>query len=105
MLPLFALLRRIAEPIPFLHPFSLLRKSLYSGGLQLPSTHLDSKDTSHPREEEVFDWVISADLLPFNDLDISTLLHRSSGSRSSPDISFAPSSLALSCSLTWALIT
>ena len=35
----------------------------------------------------------SSDLLPLNDLDTPTLLHRSS-----PDISFAPSSLALSCS-------
>ena len=33
-----------------------------------------------------------------NDPDTPTLLHRSSGSHSSPDISFAPSSLALSCS-------
>ena len=37
-------------------------------------------------------------LLPLNDSDTPTLLHRSTGSRSSPDISFAFSSLALSCS-------
>ena len=54
--------------------------------------------TSDPRGEEVFDWVISSDLLPLNDPDTPTLLHRSSGSRSSPDISFAPSTLAFSCS-------
>ena len=42
----------------------------------------NSRGTSDPRGEEVFDWVISSDLLPFND----------------PDISFAPCSLALSCS-------
>ena len=53
----------------------------------------DSRVTSDPREEEVFDWVISSDLLPLNDSDTPTLLHRSS-----LDISFAPSSLALSCS-------
>ena len=58
----------------------------------------DSRGTSDPRGEEVFDWVISSDLLPLNDPDTPTLLHRSSGSRSSPDISFAPSTLALSCS-------
>ena len=46
----------------------------------------------------MIDWVISSDLLHLNDPDTPTLLHRSSGSRSSPDISFAPSSLALSCS-------
>ena len=58
----------------------------------------DSKGTSNPYREEVFDWVISSDLLPLNDPDTPTLLHRSSGSCSFPDISFAPSSLALSCS-------
>ena len=58
----------------------------------------DSRGTSDPGGSEVFDRVISSDLLPLNDPDIPTLLHRSSGSRSSPDISFAPSSLALSCS-------
>ena len=42
--------------------------------------------------------MISSDLLPLNDPDTPTLLHRSSGSRSSPGISFAPSSVALSCS-------
>ena len=49
----------------------------------------DSRGTSDPRGEEVFDWVISSDLLPLNDLDTPTLLHRSS-----PDIFFVPSSLA-----------
>ena len=58
----------------------------------------DSRVTTDPCEEKVFDWVISSDLLPLNDPDTPTLLHRSSGSHSSPDISFAPSSLALSCS-------
>ena len=59
---------------------------------------LDSRVTSGPHGEEVFDWVISSDLLPLNDPDTFTLLHCSSGSHSSPDISFAPSSLALSYS-------
>ena len=53
----------------------------------------DSRDTSDPSREEVLDWVISSDLLPLNDPDTPTLIHRSSGSRSSPDIFFA-----LSCS-------
>ena len=55
----------------------------------MPSALWDSRGTSDPRGEEVFDWVISSDLLPLNDPDTPTLLHRSSGSRSSPDISFA----------------
>ena len=50
-----------------------------------------------PTPPKVFDWVISSDLLPLNDPDTPTLLHRSSGSRSSPDICFACFSLALSC--------
>ena len=58
----------------------------------------DSRVTTDPCGEEVFHWVISSDLLPLNDPDTPTLLHRFSGSLSSPDISFAPSSLALSCS-------
>ena len=77
---------------------SFLQKSLHSGGLQLPSPPLGLKWYFRPRGEEVFDWVIFSDLLPLNDPDTPTLLHRSSGSRSSPDMSFAPSSLALSCS-------
>ena len=44
------------------------------------------------------DWVISSVLLPLNDPDTPTLLHLFSGSRSSSDVSFVPSSLALSCS-------
>ena len=56
------------------------------------------RGTSDPHGEKVFDWVISSDLHPLNDPDMPTLLHCFSGSRSSPDISFAPSSLALSCS-------
>ena len=57
----------------------------------------DLRGTSDSCGKEVFDWVISSDLLPLNDPDTPTLPHRSSGSRSFPDISFAPSSLALSC--------
>ena len=53
----------------------------------------DSRGTFDHHGEEVFDWVISSDLLPLNDSDTPTCLHRSS-----PDIFFAPSSLALFCS-------
>ena len=62
----------------------------------------DSSGTSDSRGEEVFNWVICSDLLLLNDPDTPNLLHHSSGSRSSPDISFAPSSLALSCS--WVML-
>ena len=58
----------------------------------------DSRVTSDSNGEEVFDCVISSDLLPLNGPDTPTLLHRLSGSCSSPDIFFAPSTLAFSCS-------
>ena len=48
----------------------------------------DSRSTSDPRGEGVFDWFISSDLLPLNDHDTPTLLDRFSGSRFFPDISF-----------------
>ena len=99
MLQLFALLRRMAEPIPFLPP------SLYSSrnlvileNVNCNHSLMESKGSSDHRGKEVFHWVISSDLLPLNDLDIPTLPHRFSGSRYSPDIFFVPSSLALSCS-------
>ena len=69
----------------------------------------DSRGTSDPRGEEVFDWVISSDLLPLNDPDTPTLLHRFSGSRSSPDISFLllllPFLARGRCFRTWVLTT
>ena len=94
--PLFAPAQRMAEPTPFPPPF--FQKFLHSGGLQLPSPSLGLKRYFRPPRGGSIDWVISSDLLPLNDPDTPTLLHRSSGSRSSPDIYFAPSSSALSCS-------
>ena len=64
----------------------------------MPSPLLGVKSYFLTPSNEVFDWLVFSDLLPFNDPDIPNFLHRSSESRSSPDISFAPSSLALSCS-------
>ena len=62
----------------------------------------NSRGTFDLHGEEVFDWIISSGFLPLNDPNIPNLLQRSSGSRSSPDISFAPSSLALFC--TWEVL-
>ena len=78
--------------------FSSSRNLFILGDFNCHHPIWDSRGTFHPCGEEVFDWVISSDLLPLNDPDTPTFLHRSSGSRSSPDIFFAPSSLALSCS-------
>ena len=89
----FALLQRIAELSAFLPSIlSSFRNLFILGDFNCHHTLWDSRGTSDPSGEEVFDWIISSDL-PLNDPDISTLLHRSS-----PDISFAPSSVALSCS-------
>ena len=96
--PLFAPPQRMAEPIPSLPPFFPPPVISSFWGLQLPSPPLGLKSYFRPPREKVFDWVISSDLLPLNYPDTPTLIHRSSGSRSSPDISFAPSTLALSCS-------
>ena len=65
----------------------------------MPSPPLGLK--SHfqpPRGEEVFHWVISPDLLPLNDPDIPTLLHRSTGS------CFSPPLLPLSLSCSWEVL-
>ena len=64
----------------------------------MSSYPLELKSYLRSRGEEVYDWVISSDLLLLNDPDMPTFLHCSSGSRSSSDIFLAPSSLALSCS-------
>ena len=46
---------------------------------------------------EVFSWTLSSDLQVLNDPDTPTLLHGSSGARTSPDLSLVPSSLAPRC--------
>ena len=81
---------------PSILPFS--RNLFILGDFNCRHPLWDSRGTSNPSGEEVIDWVISSDLFPLNDPDTPTLLHHSSGSCSSPDISFAPSSLAFSCS-------
>ena len=61
------------------------------GGFNCHHPLWDSRGTSDPRREEVFNWVISSDLLPLND----------------PDISFAPLPFLAPgrCFTTWVLTT
>ena len=95
-IPLFAPLQRMAD----FFSSSILpssRNLFILGDFNCHHPFWDSKGTSDPCGDEVFDWVITSDLLPLNDSDLLTLPNCFSGSRSSPDISFAPSSLALSC--------
>ena len=82
---------------PSIHHFSKNLFILVDFNFHYPLWH--SKGTFEPCGEEVLDWVISSDFLSLNNPNIPTLLHCSSGSCSSPDISFAPSSLPFSCSL------
>ena len=81
---------------PFILPSS--RNLFILGNFNCHHSFWDSKDTFDLPGKKVFDQVISSVLLPLNDHDTPTLLHCFSGNRSSPNISFAPFSLALSCS-------
>ena len=88
------LLQRIAEPTPFFPPPFPPPEISSFGGTSIAITPSGTqKLLPTPIGEEVFYWVISSDLLSLNDPGIFTLFHRYS-----PDIFFAPSSLALSCS-------
>ena len=72
---------------PFVFPS--FRNLFILGDFNCHHSLWDSKGTSDPRGEEVFDWFISSDLLFVNHPDSPTFLRRSSS-----DLSFAPSSLA-----------
>ena len=76
---------------------SLLQKSFYSGDLTAitPSETQEILPTPVGKKYSIGLSLSTSSL--FNDPDTPILLHCSSGSRSSPDISFAPSSLALFC--------
>ena len=95
--PLFAPPQRMAESTPFLPPsFPPPKISSFLGTSTAITPSGTQKVLPTPAGRKystgLFFWP-----LPLNDPETSTLLHRSSGSRSSPDISFAPSSLSLSC--------
>ena len=93
----------------FLH-LSLLQKSLHSGEFQLPSSPLGLKSTSDSRGEEVFNWVISSDLLFFS-MTLTYLLFSIASLAVAPSLKFPllpPLSPFLAhgrCFRTWALIT
>ena len=93
-LPLLALLQWRADPTPFLPPFFPPPEISSFWGTSIVSPPLILKRYFRLSGEEVFDWVISSDLF-LNDPDVPTLLNCFCGSRSSPDISFAPSSLVV----------
>ena len=102
MLLLFAL-RQMSELAPFLPPsFPPPEISSFWGTSIAITSFGTPKVLLIPRGEEVFSWIIFSDLIPLNNPDIPTLFLHFSGSRSSTDNFFAPSSLAFSCS--WEVI-
>ena len=66
------------------------------------NSHHSSWDSHLPEDhsgKDLFDWLLSSDLLPLNNPEHHTLLHRATGNRSSPDLSLVPARLASKC--TW----
>ena len=92
--PLFAPPQRMAEPTSFLPPPEIFS---FWGTLYVITLSGTQEILPTPRGGSIR-LVISSDFLPHNNSDALTLLHCSSGTRSSLDIFFALFSLALSCS-------
>ena len=66
------------------------------------NSHHSSWDSHSPEDhsdKDLFDWLLSSDLLPLNNPEHHTLLHRATGNRSSPDLSLVPARIASKC--TW----
>ena len=60
------------------------------------NSHHSSWDSHSPEDhsgKDLFDWLLSSDLLPLNNPEHHTLLHRATGNRSSPDLSLVPQNL------------
>ena len=66
------------------------------------NSHYSSWDSHSPEDQsgkELFDWLFSSDLLPLNNPEHHTLLHRATGNRSSPDLSLVSAQIVSKC--TW----
>ena len=66
------------------------------------NSHHSSWDSHSPEDQSgkyLFDWLLSSDLLPINNPEHYTLLHRATGNRSYPDLSLVPAQIASKC--TW----
>ena len=66
------------------------------------NSHHSSWDSHSPEDQsgkDLFDWLLSSDLLPLNNPEHHTLLHRATENRSSPDLSLVPARIASKC--TW----
>ena len=104
-LPPFALLRRMAQPTPFLSPFFLpsSRDLFILGDFNCHHPLRNLMGTSDLRGEEVFDWVISSDL---PSMTLTYPLSSIAPSLTSPLLSPLLPFLAHGrCFRTWVLIT
>ena len=57
------------------------------------NSHHSSWDSHSPEDQsgkDLFDWLLSSDLLPLSNPEHHTLLHRATRNRSSPDLSLVP---------------
>ena len=66
------------------------------------NSHHSSWDSHSPEDhsgKDLFDWLLSSALLPLNNPEHHTLLHRATGNRSSSDLSLVPARIASKC--TW----
>ena len=66
------------------------------------NSHHSSRDSHSPEDhsgKDLFDWLLSSDLLPLNNPEHHTLLRRATGNRSFPDLSLVPARIASKC--TW----
>ena len=64
------------------------------------NSHHSSWDSHSPEDQsgkDLFDWLLSSDLLPINNREHHTLLHRATANRSSPDLSLIPAQIASKC--------
>ena len=95
---LFAPPQRMAEPILSLPPFFPPPEISSFWGTSIAITPSGTQEVLPTPAERKYSTGSSLLTSSLNDPDTPTLLHRSSGSRSSPDISFASSTLAFSCS-------
>ena len=70
------------------------------------NNHHSSWDSHSPEDQsgkELFDWLLSSDLLPLNNPEHHTLLlHHATRNRSSPDVSLVPAQIASKC--TWCMV-
>ena len=62
-------------------------------------SYWDSHSPEDQSGKDLFNWLLSSDILPFNNPENHTILHRATGNRSSPDLSVVPGRVASKC--TW----